>query len=116
MSRSLLARIANPWTFKRDQEAARVAALRQRDGDSCTRCRRPMRFDLPPGHDLGAKAVALGSGDGLQGLCLTHGNCNAQAGDNTEEVRERVRLKAEAALFGKDRAKAPEVREDEPAQ
>ena len=36
----------NPWRLKRERAAARIAALRARDGDNCVRCRRPMRFDL----------------------------------------------------------------------
>jgi len=33
MSRTILAKYVTPWKFRREQEARRVAALRQRDGD-----------------------------------------------------------------------------------
>ena len=110
MSRFDLARYVNPWRFRRAQNEQRLAALRHRDGDNCRRCKRPMRFDLPPGHDMGARLeqVLPGSTAGagaLDNLCLTHTRCNAQSGDNTQEVQERVRLKGEAALFESSRRK-----------
>jgi hypothetical protein len=110
MSRTILARYLNPRKFRREQEqAARVAALRQRDGDDCRRCRRPMRFDLTPGHDLGPKVEEVApapDGESLDHLCLTHRRCNADAADNTSEVVERVRRKSEAELFAKSRRRA----------
>ena len=105
---ALVARALNPWKFKREQTAQRVLQLRQRDGDNCTRCRRPLRFDLPDGHDRGARietmpgAGASGS-DPLANLCLTHGRCNTKSGHDTAQVRERTRIKNEVALF--DRAR-----------
>ena len=45
-----LPRPLNPFFYKREAAARRVAQLRQRDGDQCRRCRRPLRFDLPAGH------------------------------------------------------------------
>ena len=108
MSGTILARYVTPWTYKREQQARRVAALRQRDGDSCTRCRRPLRFDLPAGADLAAKVeeiVPSAAADTLDNLCLTHVRCNASSRDDTAEVTERVRRKAEAALFDTSRAR-----------
>ena len=110
MSRFEIARYVNPWKFRREQEAQRLAALRARDGDSCSRCRRPMRFDLPAGHHMGARVEVIltapaGGAATIDGLCLTHGRCNAEGRDNTVEVAERVRLKAEAALFEQSRRK-----------
>ena len=110
MSRSIIAKYVNPWKFKRDEDERRLIALRRRDGDHCTRCRRLMRFDLPAGHDLGAKIEEMLSGtaggsEAIDNLCLTHRRCNAAAADNTAEVQERVRLKNEAALFAKSRQK-----------
>lgn len=107
MSRSVV-KYLTPWRLNREREAARLAALRQRDGENCARCRRPMRFDLPPGHDLGARIEAIvpgsaGGAEALDNLCLTHGRCNAQSVDNTDEVTERVRRKAEAELFARSR-------------
>jgi len=113
MSRTIVARYLNPWKYKREQEAqrGRVAALRQRDGDQCSRCRRPLRFDLTPGHDSGAKieqllpAAAVGT-IALENLCLTHRRCHADGVDHTDEVQERVRRKNEAELFGNSRKRA----------
>ena len=41
--------------------------------------------------------------DCLDNLCLTHGRCNANRGDETIAVRERVRPMREAELFAKAR-------------
>lgn len=112
MSRSIIARYVNPWKYKREQEeAARIAALRQRDGEDCRRCRRPMRFDLTPGHDLGPKVEEVaptpeGETPALESLCLTHRRCNAAGQDNTAEVAERARRKNEAELFARSRKRA----------
>jgi hypothetical protein len=98
-----------PWTVRREKERQqRVAALRQRDGDDCRRCRRPMRFDLVAGHDLGPKVERIESGDidAFENFCLTHMRCNAQSADNTAEVTERVRRKNEAELFTNSRRRA----------
>jgi len=110
MSRTTVARYLNPWKYKREQEAQRrrVAALRQRDGDQCSRCRRPLRFDLTPGHDSGPKIeqAAAGAADALDNLCLTHRRCHPDGVDHTDEVQERVRRKNEAELFVKSRKQA----------
>ena len=44
---SSFAEYLNPWKLRREKQRQRLAALRQRDGDNCRRCRRPLRFDLP---------------------------------------------------------------------
>lgn len=112
MSRSIIARYVNPWKYKREQaEAARVAELRSRDGDDCRRCRRPLRFDLTPGHDLGPKIEEIAPTPkdevpALEALCITHRRCNAVGADNTAEVTERARRKNEAELFAKSRKRA----------
>ncbi|GAA4725158.1 hypothetical protein H9L13_00080 [Sphingomonas lutea] len=95
------ARFLRPFRYKREQTARQVAALRQRDGDSCRRCRRLLRFDLPDGHDLGPTIAA---GDGEAEQCLTHRRCHAAGADHTAEVLARRRRQNEAALFGKPRA------------
>ena len=110
MSRSTIARFLNPWRYRREQEERRLRALRERDGDGCARCRRPMRFDLPAGHALAAKVEAIlpataGGTGTLDNLCLCHGRCNAKAGDDTGAVTERVRRKAEAELFSRARSR-----------
>jgi hypothetical protein len=110
MSPAIIARYVTPWKFRRAQDERRCHALRMRDGENCSRCRRPLRFDLPSGHDLAPKIEQMlhcangGTGE-LQNLCLTHGRCNAEAGDMTAEVRERLRLQREAALLSRSRKK-----------
>jgi hypothetical protein len=101
---SLFLKYLNPWGFRRQQEAERLLALRQRDGDSCRRCRRPIRFDLPAGHDLGFRLEKIspanaGGTDSIDNLCLTHGRCNARSGDDTSQVMERLRPTREAELL-----------------
>lgn len=107
MSSSILAKYVTPWKYRREQEDQRVHALRKRDGDDCRRCRRPMRFDLPRGHDLGPKVESFEAGPepSLESQCLTHGRCNPEGADNTQEVQDRVRRKSEAELFAKARRK-----------
>lgn len=112
MSRSTIARYVNPWKFRRQQEEMlRVAELRRRDGDECRRCRRPLRFDLPDGHDMGPRleqvlAVAPGELAVLENLCLTHRRCNTEPADFTVEVKERIRRRNEAELFARSRKRA----------
>ena len=108
MSRFDLARYVTPWKYRREQEARRVAELRRRDGDDCRRCRRPMRFDLPRGHDKGPRIEAITPGtDGepqsLESLCLCHVRCNAAGADSTSEVTERMRRRNEAELLSRPR-------------
>ena len=107
MSRTIITRYAAPWKFRREQEERRRQALRQRDGDECRRCRRPMRFDLPGGHDLGPKVEPIMSGttraEALDNLCLTHRRCIAEGADHTVEVTERIRRRNEAALLPRSR-------------
>lgn len=111
MSRLTIAKYVTPWKYKRERELQqRIAELRARDGDNCLRCRRPIRFDLPAGHDKGPKIEPLPTGapeqdDAIESLCLCHGRCNADAGDNTVEVTERLRRKNEAELFAKSQRK-----------
>jgi len=109
MSPTLIAKYVAPWKYRREEEQRRIAMLRSRDGEDCRRCRRPLRFDLPRGHDLGAKleplvSAAPGEPLAIDNLCLTHGRCHAEA-DLTREVTERVRRKAESELFAKARVK-----------
>lgn len=109
---SSIARFVSPLKYRREQaEVARVRILRQRDGDECRRCRRPMRFDLPAGHDQGAcvQPIQFGleaDGTDFDNLCLTHRRCNAAQADNTAEVSERIRRKQEAELFTRARKRA----------
>lgn len=95
----------NPWRRKREREMERrLAALRSRDGDACARCRRPMRFDLPAGHDQGFRIEPLADGsEALDNLRLCHPRCNISGLDHTDEVLARARKKNEAALFAKSR-------------
>jgi hypothetical protein len=108
MTGSLLIRYVNPWKFRREEKARRLAALRHRDGDNCRRCKRPLRFDFPDGHDLGPRIeqilpLADGDTEALDNFCLTHGRCNAKHGCDTAQVKDRARVKHEAELFAKSR-------------
>ena len=65
-----------------------------------------MRFDLPAGHDHGAKIEPIAPGGrrgALDNHRLCHGRCNAPGLDHTGEVTERMRRKAEAELLSKSR-------------
>jgi 5-methylcytosine-specific restriction endonuclease McrA len=108
MSRTIIAKYVTPWKYKRERrEAEQVRALKLRDGDACARCRRAMRFDLPAGHDQGARIeqiVATTEHEpDLVNLRLTHRRCNASGVDHTDEVTERIRRKNEAELFAQSR-------------
>ena len=104
MTSRSIAQYLTPWTLKREREAERLRLLKARDGDACARCRRPLRFDLPAGHDQGARVEPVVPGsDSLDNLRLTHRRCNAPGLDHTAEVGERIRRKAEAELFTKSR-------------
>jgi len=111
MASSSIARYLTPWKFRREQQAERVRSLRDRDGDNCARCRRPVRFDLTDGHDQGA-AIELvipaiaGGGEEIGNLRLCHRRCNSSGIDHTVEVTERIRRKNEAALLPKSRRRA----------
>ncbi len=96
----------NPWRLKRQRAAARVAALRARDGDNCARCRRAMRFDLPPGHEGGVviePTVPGAKGAALEDLRLCHPRCNPSGVDHTDEVLDRRRRKNETEIFARAR-------------
>jgi hypothetical protein len=106
MAKTSIAKYLYPWKLKLEREAERLDALRARDGDDCARCRRPLRFDLPAGHDQSATVEALRPGSkALDNFRLCHPRCNVSGLDHTEEVAARVRLKAEAALFARGRKK-----------
>ena len=105
-----LTRFLNPWKHRREELRRRVELLRQRDGDACRRCRRPIRFELPAGHDQGVRIEAISSGaeasaDRLDNSCLTHGRCNVGGQDHTATISERLRPQREAELFAKAREK-----------
>lgn len=103
MASASIVKYLNPWKYRRELEAERLRQLLGRDGDCCARCRRPLRFDLPDGHDQCAKVeeVAAGRGGSIDNLRLTHRRCFAPGMDHTGEVTERMRRKNEAALFAK---------------
>ena len=100
MTRRSIAKYLNPWMFNRAEKQRRFAALRERDGDNCWRCRRPMRFDLPRSHDHAPTiehrvARSKGGTMALDNLCLCHAHCNRLMGDSTLEAKERMRRRAE---------------------
>jgi len=106
----MIARYVTPWKYQRERrDAERVRALKVRDGEACARCRRPIRFDLPAGHDQGVRieeivpAAAAGAEPDLSSLRLTHRRCNASGVDHTDEVTERIRRKNEAELFARSK-------------
>ena len=99
MPRKLFAKYLNPWMFEREKKRQRFEQLRQRDGDKCWRCRRPMRFDLPRGHDQAPTlehilARSKGGTSALDNLCLCHGRCNRLLANNHPAVKQRMRLQA----------------------
>lgn len=101
-----LAKLLTPWTQNAKRTQQRFDQLRSRDGDTCRRCRRPMRFDLPSGHDQAPRIEQLQPGPAaapiaLDELFLCHVRCHAGMTDHTAQVTERVRRKAEEALFSK---------------
>jgi hypothetical protein len=109
MTRSFIAKYVSPWALRRDKvEQQRIAALRERDGENCRRCRREIRFDLPRGHDRGPAVEQISPGTNsdprsIDTLCLCHARCHAAGADNTDEVTERIRRKSEAELLSKSR-------------
>jgi hypothetical protein len=112
MSASIIAKYVTPRKYCRAQDEKRIAALRQRDGDDCRCCRRPIRFDLQPGHDKGPKFETIFDGpasevETIDNLCLCHGRCNLAGADHTDEVTERIRRKGEAALLSRSRRRNP---------
>jgi len=111
MQRQSIVLYLNPWAYRRRKVQERLDALRARDGDDCRRCRRPMRFDLPRGHDQGPRLEPIHPGasdetSALDDLCLTHVRCNAPGADHTGEVTERMRRRSETALLSPPRKRA----------
>jgi hypothetical protein len=107
MSRNFLARFVSLNKVKVREQ--RLAQLRRRDGEDCRRCRRPLRFDLPHGHDMAPRIEEIAPAaapEAIDHLVLCHGRCNGDAGDMTGAIRERLRSEREAALFGKSRQRA----------
>lgn len=103
-----IVRYVAPWKYRREEAQRRLNALRERDGDCCRRCRRPLRFDLPDGHDLGPKLEQIipdapGELSAIDNLCLCHSRCNAEPADFTAEVKERIRRRNEAELLSRSR-------------
>jgi hypothetical protein len=108
-----IVRFLNPWKARQEDMRRQLDELRRRDGDNCRRCRRPMSFDLPAGHDGAPALVDLGGGSAnLDNLCLCHSRCNAETVDNTVEVEQRMklRLEAEAAAQSRKTSKRPRKR------
>jgi hypothetical protein len=99
-----IVRFLNPWKARQQELQRRLNELRKRDGDNCRRCRRPMSFDLPAGHDSAPALVDLGGGtSNLDDLCLCHSRCNAETVDNTAEVEQRMKLRLETEAAAQSR-------------
>lgn len=97
-----IAKYLHPWMFQRDKKQQRYVLLRQRDGDNCWRCRRPLCFDAPRGSEQASTIEHIlpkskGGTSALDNLCLCHGRCNWMMADNTPEVKERMRAKENEA-------------------
>jgi hypothetical protein len=99
---SPIVKLLNPWRARREEMQRRIDELRKRDGDTCRRCRRPMQFDLPAGHDSAPALIQLSA----ETFCLCHGRCNAETVDNTTEVQERMKLRFEAQAAAQRRKAA----------
>ena len=111
MTGNVIVMLVNPWKFWRVQNEQRLRVLRMRDGENCSRCRRPLRFDLPDGHEMGAKVEQIvprsaGGTDALDNLVLCHTRCNPGMVDNTPEVMDRIRRRNEAELLARPRKRA----------
>ena len=112
MPRKSIAKYLNPWMFERERKKQRFDALRQRDGDNCWRCRRPMDFALPRDHDHAPTiehlhAKSNGGTMELDNICLCHRRCNRLMGDATVEVKERMRAREQlGAELAKTRKRA----------
>ena len=93
MPRSSLARYLNPWKHRREEHERKVAELRQRDGDNCTRCRRPVRFDFPAGHDLSAKIEPMGASavaDTIEDKLRIMGRQDPARAHHSHEIHEHL--------------------------
>ncbi len=106
-----IARYLRPLASRRDRLLRQqLEAVRERDGENCRRCRRPMRFDLPGDHDSAPRLEPIRSGDNaataaLDNLCLCHRRCNAEPCDMTVEVLERLQQRTPAkTIKGRKRA------------
>jgi 5-methylcytosine-specific restriction endonuclease McrA len=91
-----------PWWIRHHhRHKAKAAELRVRDGDSCWRCNRPMRFDGPPNCGKAATIEHLnprskGGTWHIDNLRLVHVGCNRHLGARTPEQKERMRINVEA--------------------
>lgn len=97
MTRKSIAALFNPWAARREQRERQLAELRQRDGDTCRRCRRAMRFDLPRGHQHAPTIeqilpASIGGTDELGNLCLCHTRCNRVFLDTSAKAKAHSRL------------------------
>ncbi len=75
--------------FKNDPQGVRQF-LRERDGDSCALCGKPMCFTVPPGSQRGVsvdhkRPRAAGGTDALYNLQLAHTTCNHLKGSKHED-------------------------------
>jgi hypothetical protein len=98
MGRKNLKRFLPWWMKKHLKKRAKIAEIRQRDGDNCWRCHRPMRFGPP--YNVGKSATvelklpkALDGTSALENIVLCHVGCNRHLGANTPEQKQRMRLR-----------------------
>jgi len=96
-----IAKYLNPWMFKREKDRQRFAKVRERDGDNCWRCHRPMNFTEPRDKAKSATVEhvqprALGGTSALENLVLCHAGCNRHLGANIPEQKQRMRLRPSA--------------------
>jgi len=98
MARKIAKYFMPGWWHKRQERKARVAKVRERDGDNCWRCGHPMRFGPP--YNVGKAAtvehhvpLSKGGSWALGNLRLCHLGCNRHPSNHAPEQKERMRLR-----------------------
>ena len=74
---------ALPWMTAAERHALK-ATLKQRDGDSCGICGRPLDYDETIDHII---EQADGGTDHISNLRVTHGRCNNARGSREAGIR-----------------------------
>ena len=85
------------WWHQKQDRKARIARVRERDGDRCWCCGMPMRFGAPFNTRRSATvehvlALSQGGTWALENLKLCHKGCNRHLGTNKPEQKQRMRF------------------------